>query len=151
SLALRPPTGDAQLPVLVRFIEGSPVVSGYTHAELGPASGLQRGDVIVRLGGMPVDSLIAMWRPYYPASNEPTRLRDIGRFMTRGAAGPATVTVRRGGRTLELAVNRVPLRALDMSRLSVHDLPGETFQRLSDDVAYLKLSSVKNAEMDDYM
>lgn len=151
SLALRPPTGDAQLPVLVRFIEDRPVVSGYTHAELGPASGLQRGDVIERLDGMPVDSLIAVWRPYYSASNEPTRLRDIGRFMTQGEAGPGTVTVRRGEETQELMVNRVATRDLDMSRVAINDLPGETFQRISDEVAYLKLSSVKNADMDDYM
>src|SRR6185436_8742724 len=32
-----------------------------------------------------------------------------------------------------------------------HDLPGETFQRLSDDVAYVKLSSIKVADVRRYM
>jgi hypothetical protein len=33
----------------------------------------------------------------------------------------------------------------------VHDLPGETFRLLSDDVAYLKLSSVAEADVGDYI
>jgi hypothetical protein len=56
--ALRPPRGPAQLPVVVRFIEGQAVVTGYAHAELGPGSELRPGDVITHLDGAPVDSLV---------------------------------------------------------------------------------------------
>jgi C-terminal processing protease CtpA/Prc len=47
-------------------------------------------------------------------------------------------------------------KRLVLSRASVavgttHDLPGETFQRLSDDVAYVKLSSIKVADVRRYM
>lgn len=150
-LHLRPPVGPAQLPVSVRFIEGRAVVTGYTHAELGPASGLQRGDVIERLDGASIDSLVTAWRPLYAASNEPTRLRDIAASLTQGVEGPVRVSVVRAGRALTVDARRAATTTLDIPMIETHDLPGETFQRLSDEVAYLKLSSVEGAKAAEYM
>lgn len=82
---VRPPQGPCSLPAGIRFIEHKATVAAYGHPQLGPASGLQIGDVILAIDGDSVDSLVAEWTPYYAASNEPTRLRDIARFMTRGA------------------------------------------------------------------
>lgn len=149
--AVRPPAGPAQLPVVLRFVEGHAVVTAWSHDELGPASGLQRGDAIVRIDGAPVDSLVRAWRPYYPASNEPARLRDIARSLTRGAPGPVRLTLLRDGRTLDVSAERVPSTRLDLNRGRTHDLPGETFQMLGDDVAYMKLSSITIADVPRYM
>lgn len=150
-LALRPPTGPAQLPVTLRFIEGRAVVAGYAHPELGPASGLRVGDVILGLDGMPVDSLARAWRPYYAASNEPTRLRDMARSLTRGEEGPAHVEGVREDGPFDLTAVRVPVAELDLAEERTHDLPGATFQRLSPEVAYLKLSSVESAKAEEYV
>jgi hypothetical protein len=147
---LRPPTGAAQLPVVIRFVEGRAVVTGYSNDELGPATGLRRGDAILRIDGAAVDSLVEAWRPYYPASNEPARLHDMARTLTRGAPGPVRLDVLRDGSTLELTAERAPIGRLDLSRGRTHDLPGETFRMLSDDVAYLKLSTVLFADVPEY-
>ena len=146
SIRLRPPIGNCQLPANVRFIEKQAVVT-----EAAAAAGLKTGDVITALDGVPAAKLVESWAPYYAASNEPTRLRDIGRFMTRGDCGEATVRVRREGQDVELKANRVPTEGLDAKRWALHDLPGETFRLLSKDVAYLKLSSVKIAEARGYI
>jgi C-terminal processing protease CtpA/Prc len=132
--------------VVVRFVENSAVVSGYAQAEAGPAPGLKIGDVILGLDGTPVSQLVERWSPYYADSNDPTRLRDIARSMTRGDCGPANLRVRREAQTLTLTPARVPLTSMNAQAGSTHDLPGETFRRLSNDVAYLKLSSVKAAD-----
>ena len=39
--------------------------------------------------------LVKRWSPYYAASNEPTRLRDSARGMTRGACGPVALSISR--------------------------------------------------------
>lgn len=49
------------------------------------------------------------------------------------------------------SVNRVAIASLNRSRGVVHDLPGQTFQMLSDSVAYLKLSSVVAANAASYI
>ena len=145
---IRPPVGDCQVPVHVRFIDNSAVVAGFTNETAGAASGLKIGDVITGLDGKPIKELVETWRPYYAASNEPTRLRDMGRALTRGACAAATVTVRRDGRnTLTLHPARVPIPTTPGEAVLSHDLPGDTFRLLSDKVAYLRLSSVKSAEL----
>jgi C-terminal processing protease CtpA/Prc len=144
SLAARPPVGACALAVTVRFAEGQAVVTESRRPEL------RRGDVITELDGAPVPKLVEQWSPYYAASNEPTRLRDIGRSMTRGGCGPMTLKVRRGAE--ELAVNAERTQAAGPGAGSnTHDRPGDTFQRLSPEVAYLKLSSVKQAEVPAYI
>jgi C-terminal processing protease CtpA/Prc len=46
---------------------------------------------------------------------------------------------------------RLATSSIDFSRSSVHDLPGPAFQKLTDDVAYLKLSSVRVADSATYI
>jgi C-terminal processing protease CtpA/Prc len=82
------------------------------------------------------------WKPYYAASNEPTRLRDIARQMTRGDCGKTTINIKRSNIATEISTERVPAKNLN-DIVYTHDLPGDTFRLLSKDVAYLKLSSVK--------
>ena len=148
---LRPPAGDCQLPVAIRFLENQAVVTGYSDAATGPATDLRVGDVIERLDGVPVAELLVRWEPFYPASNRPTRLRDIARAMTRGpCVRPAPwLAVRQGGadhRTATAAGERGPA-----SRPDGTILPGDAFRLLSDEVAYLKLSSVQVAQVSSYV
>jgi C-terminal processing protease CtpA/Prc len=151
SLQVRPPAGDSQLPVTVRFIENRAVVTGYPAAGAGKATGLEVGDVIMALDGVPVSELVERWTPYYAAGNDPTRLRDIAGSLTRGGHGAATIRAQRGKETLELRAERLPLATLKLKAWEFHDLPGETFRLLSDQVAYLKLSSVKASEAAHYV
>ncbi|HMH88422.1 MAG TPA: S41 family peptidase, partial [Steroidobacteraceae bacterium] len=151
SLRVRPPIGDCQLPVNLRFVENRPVVTGNTSDELAKKSGLQIGDVVTKIDGQPVTKLVSEIAPYYAASNEAGRLRDIGRSLTRGKCGEVSVAVLRGSGTLEFNAERVPLAKLDLTRDRRHDLPGETFQMLAGNVAYLKLSSVKIDQVSAYI
>ena len=151
SLTVRPPIGACQIPVTLRFIENQAVVTGYSHTESGPATGLRVGDVVTALDGVAVADLVERWTPYYAASNPPTRLRDIARSMTRGSCGEAAVRVRRDRETLELKPTRAPESAVNPTAGRTHDRPGETFRKLSADVAYLKLSSVQASQASSYI
>lgn len=146
-----PPMGTCYLPADFRFVEGVPIVYRRITRDAAAANPFELGDIILQLGDTPVEELVAQWTPYYPASNEPTRQRDIARFLGRGACGEATVTVQRGDEVLELKPDRLAVGALDFSRTSVHDLPGAVFQKLGDDVAYLKLSAVRAADSANYI
>ena len=154
SLDVQPPRGAAQVPVIVRFVEGQAVVTGYSNPRLGPATGLQVGDAIQTIDGAAVEKLVRARRPMYPASNEASQLRDMGRRLLRGEPGRVRLSVRRDDRSVDLAVERAPLDSIDAladGTHGIHDHPGPTIRRLSDDIAYLKLSSVKIAEVADYL
>ena len=149
SLKVRPPAGECQLPVNVRFVEGLPVIWGYA-GKAGETSGMKPGDVITELDGVAVAKLIDQWKPYYAASNEPTRLRDIGLQITRGACGKTTIHITRNNSPMEISTERVPSKDLTAFAFR-HDQPGETFRLLSKDVAYLKLSTVKTDQAAKYI
>jgi C-terminal processing protease CtpA/Prc len=148
---IRPPAGSCQLPIVTRFIEDRAVVTGYSNAAAGPATKLQVGDVIDSLDGTPVQELVKRWEPYYPASNQPTRLRDMARVLTRGACATARVAVRRPAGEVEITAQRQPFDSFGGQASFTHDLPGDTFRLLSQDVAYLKLSSVQAAQAASYV
>jgi C-terminal processing protease CtpA/Prc len=150
SLDVQPPVGKLQLPVTVRFIEGVPVVTGFPHAA-GKAGSLKLGDVLRSLDGATFESLVADWQPYYAASNDPTRRRDIGRNFTRGDKSTCHVRLERDGKPLELDVERVPTGTIDPQSGATHDLAGEVFRLLSPEVGYLKLSAVKLDQVASYL
>jgi C-terminal processing protease CtpA/Prc len=147
--SVKPPLGACQLPVVTRFVGDRAVVAGYAGDEAGKASGMKAGDILTDLDGKSVSALVKEWWPYYSASNDPTRLRDMGRNLTRGECGPVTVRIQRGGESIELKTVRMTAPA-PMPGLT-HDLPGDTFQRLSAEIGYLKLSSVKVADVRKYI
>ncbi|MYM86365.1 peptidase S41 [Rugamonas sp. FT82W] len=149
SLQVRPPVGACQLPLRIRFVEGAAAVSGYTNAVAGAATGLRPGDVIESIDGVPVSQLVDSWRPYYAASNEPTRLRDVAENMTIGACGRAQLKVRQDDGVKEVSLSRLPRTG--QKAKPTHDKEGDTFQLLTEDIAYIKLSSVKRDNIPDYM
>jgi C-terminal processing protease CtpA/Prc len=136
--------------VTVRFVENLPVIGGFPAADPGSVSGLKMGDVITELDGTAIAKLTEEWAPYYSTSNQAARLRDFGRYLTRGECGDAVVGVRRGAENLKVTAKRVSLAINDYSP-GTHDLPGPAFRLLSKDVAYLKLSSVKDSDAKDYV
>ena len=150
STRVRPPVGEARVPVAMRFIGGEAVVAETLDAAGDDLANLRRGDVVLAIDGERVDELVRRWTPYYAASNQPTRLRDMGRMLLRGPAGPVRLGIRRAGEPADLVVERVAGSA-DRSLGVTHDLPGPAFRLLSPQVAYLKLSDVKQADVPGYL
>ncbi|MGH8233278.1 MAG: S41 family peptidase [Rhodanobacteraceae bacterium] len=153
SLDLRPPVGHCHLPVSLRFVQHQAVVTGIDGIPSN-TSILKIGDVIAKLDGHPISSLVKEWTPYYADSNEAARLRDIATYMTRGPCNEVHLVVRRDGQALRFKVSRVLLPGHflanvpgDYLAIAFHDLPGPAFRLLSPKVAYLKLSSAKASQV----
>ncbi|WP_082616515.1 S41 family peptidase [Massilia sp. Root418] len=149
TVQVRPPVGRCDLPVALRFIGNKAVVAGYTEDAAGKATGLRQGDIIEALDNVPISELTRTWAPYYAASNQPTRLRDMARGLSTGACGGAALRISRAGQEQELAAARTPILRLAKGR--THDRDGDTFQMLADDIAYIKLSSIKKDDIPRYL
>jgi C-terminal processing protease CtpA/Prc len=147
--ALLPPTGACMLPVSLRLIDGIPVVDAFTVKDTAQTAAFHLGDALESLDGASMSSLIDSWVPFYGASNQAARLRRMAILLTRGACGPTQVQVRRDGRPLQVTATRLPVKGMEIFRW--HDLPGDTFRLLSPDIAYLKLSTVKAADVPGYI
>jgi C-terminal processing protease CtpA/Prc len=151
SLDARPPVGDCLLPVSLRFIDDALVVAGHSATQPDESTGLQIGDVILELNGVPVHTIVKNVSKYYADSNEAALLRDVARFISRGACGELPLTVLRGSDRISVDAIRVSAKSVDLTADSHHDRPGDTFQMISNDVAYIKLSTIKAAAIPEYI
>jgi C-terminal processing protease CtpA/Prc len=150
ALNLRPPTGSCRLPVNLRFVKDKAIVTGFTSDSGAKTTGLKRGDELAAIDSAPVSQLVADWAPLYADSNQAARLRDMARNLTNGNCGPVRIGVRRENTLLAMNLMRVLTSDAGTPALT-HDLPGPTFRLLSKDIAYLKLSSVKAADVPSYI
>lgn len=148
SINLRPPTGACQLPLSLRFVQDELVVESIIAPQ---SEGPEVGDVVREIDSASVPTLVRRLRPYYAASNEVVRARDIARSLTRGECDQASLLVKRGSRNIRMYPERIAVSGLDMRSTVTNDLPGPAFRHLSPDIVYLKLSSIKSAELDDYI
>ena len=142
SLAVRPPEGECALPLTLRFVGDRAVVYRLEKEE----SGFRLGDVVESLDGAAVSSLGGKWSAYYADSNEAARHRDLAANLTRGACGAVSVGITRGGQVVQVSATRKKAEPT----FATHDQPGDTFRLLSADVTYIKLSSIKAADLPAY-
>jgi C-terminal processing protease CtpA/Prc len=143
SLDARPPVGTCRLPITVRFVQELPVVSGFLPDAAEVESRLKIGDVISTLDGVPVSALIDRWKPFYGASNETALRRELALAFTRGSCGELMVRVTRDDAQMDVHAQRVAVEKLNEQAERRDDQPGDTVQRLSQAVSYVKLSSVR--------
>ncbi|GAB2773830.1 C-terminal processing protease CtpA/Prc [Hymenobacter luteus] len=140
--------GKYRAPVQVRFVEGQPVVTGYFDPQLGPATGLQKGDIVVQINGRKVTDLIAERRPITPASNEPTQLRNIGRELLRGSTEQVSVVVQRNGQELPFTLNRHLISKLNLGLESgTPDPKAPAWRVLPGNIGHLTLGTIKNKDL----
>jgi len=143
ALYVLPPTGECYLPATVRFVGDKAVVWRVDEGE----KQLRAGDVIEALGDASVKNLVDQLRPMYAASNESARLRNMASLLTRGACGPVVARIVRSGVVITAPLERVKREEFFFT----HDLPGAAFQVLRPDIAYIKLSNIKTADIDKYI
>ena len=149
SLDVRPPVGKCALPIEVRFIENRVVVTGFAANQAASTSVFRIGDVIQSIDGTPLSKLIEDWTPFYADSNAAARQRDMARTLANGECRSVAVGIRRNDKLVEVNAERQQAQTDNKARW--HDLPGDTFRLLSPDIAYLKLSTVKAADVPDYI
>lgn len=142
SLAARPPVGDCALPVTPRFVGDKLVIYRVDSAK----SVFHLGDILDSIDGASIQSLVGKWSIYYADSNEAARQRDLAANLTRGACGAVSVKITRGSRTVQISAVRTPSQRTSVT----HDLPGDTFRLLSPDIAYIKLSGIRAADLPAY-
>src|SRR5262249_49297953 len=86
----------------------------------------------------------------YADSTDAAMLRDMPRTLTVGSCGDVKLRVRRGTESLDLTTARVG-GAAPREGVSTHDISGDAFRLLSKDVAYIKISTVKSADVAKYI
>lgn len=135
-------------PVHVRFIEDQLVVTDYYNPELKDEVGLEIGDVITNVKGKSIDKIIEEKSKYYPASNIPTRLRDMSGDILRSDSDEVEITFKRdiNGKDISKKLTLYPRDSLDIYHWfrQSNDL---CYKMLEDDIGYITLQTIEDADI----
>lgn len=132
-----------------RFVEGKAVVTEYWN-KTGAQTGLIPGDVIESVNGTSVEDLVSQRLEYYPASNYPTKLRDIGVHLLRTNANTINVVYRRNGVSTPATLETYPWETT-INLNYVYHLPVQRFRYVTPNIAYLYPGSLTEGEIDTYI
>lgn len=103
--ALKEHWGLRIAPAKLKYVEGKPVVVQLFSPE--GESALQIGDVILEVDGKSASALADELKPYCPASNGPTQMRNVARKLLRTNADKMRLKVDRNGESMELEIASV--------------------------------------------
>ena len=135
--------GNLYAPVEITFVENKAVVTGYLHKELGPRTGLQKGDVITSINGKSTDSLIKEKLPFTPASNYPTQLRDIAAALLRTNDTIINIAYQRGSTINTKTLSCYPRVWINpYAKLKRQDT---CFRYITSDIAYIYPGTIRNS------
>lgn len=139
--------GSNYPPIHVRFIENQLVVTDYYNQELKNEVGLKIGDVITKINGNPIDKIVKEKSKYYPASNEPTRLRDISADLLRSNSDNIDIEfVSENSFTQKKTLKLYPKDSLDIYRW-YRKSDDKSFKMLDNNIGYVTLQTIKEEDI----
>jgi len=134
-------------PVQTKFIENKLVVTGYYTDTVGIKNKLQKGDIITKVDGVPVEKLIEKYLPLTPASNYETQLRDMPRKLLRGQTDSVSLSIERNGQPIPVTMERYEPRQLKM-QIDYDPHPADSsYKMLSGNIGYIYPGKYHNQQL----
>jgi hypothetical protein len=131
----------------ITFVEDKAVVTKYWDQALAEKSGLKIGDVIESINNRKVSDIVKERLELTPASNYPTKLRDIARYLLQTNENFLTVKHKRGN---EIKETQLETYSKDKLKANFNELFNKTvppFKLITSDIAYLYPGSLKRGEI----
>lgn len=139
--------GTNYAPIRVGFVEDQLVVTDYYKDDLKSDLGIKIGDVITEINGQSIEAIIKEKSKYYPASNKPTRLRNLSADLLRSTIDQMTIEYRtdrndNGTKTIQL----YPRDSLSMYG-SYKPSKEKSYKMLDDNIGYVTLQTIQDADV----
>lgn len=142
--------GEFYPPVHVKFIENQLAVDALFEDEKSKNSGLKLGDIITQVNGESVENLVNEMNDYYPASNQPTRLRDISFNILRSPNNSLDLNVIRDGKNQKMTLNLYEKKEIEgFYSWYVRENDGNSYKMLDNNIGYITLKNIKQEDVDD--
>jgi hypothetical protein len=122
-------------PVELTFIEGKPIVTDFYDEQLGKETGLKMGDQITTINKKPVEDIIKGLEKYTPASNYPTKLRDIAGKLLRTNDSEINIEFIRNNKSESRTLKTFPSSELTIT--SKFQTTDTSFRLINKDIAYI--------------
>lgn len=139
--------GEYFPPFHVRFRENQAVVTDYYNSELKEISKLRVGDVITSINGKAITTIIKETKPFYPASNQPTRLRDLGEDLLRSQDSTLNISYISDGIKQNHQLQLYKRAEVQKYRWYKREPNAKSYKWLNDSIGYITLKNIKEEDI----
>ena len=134
-------------PIHLRFIENQLVVTDYYNEELKDEVGLKIGDIISKINGTTVKEIVKEKSKYYPASNQPTMLRDISADLLRSNSNEIEVEfISDNSKAQSKSLKLYPKDSLNIYRW-YRKSEDKSYKLLEKNIGYVTLQTIKDTDI----
>jgi C-terminal processing protease CtpA/Prc len=136
-------------PVNMSMIENQLVVNSFNMVPIDADIDLTLGDVVTHIEGISVDKLIEKRLSYFPASNYPTKLRNIAPQLLRSNKQQLNITVKKGQEHIQQKLKLYEKKDLPFfNHLKTRYFTEPSYRFLSDDIGYVDLKNIINEDIE---
>jgi len=131
----------------VSFIENKLVIENF-YNEDSPRNGLKIGDIITRINGKKVEDIVTDNQDFYPASNQPTRLRDISFNLLRTTSNSLDIEIEDNGIKLIKTIpvyNKKDIK--DFYKWYTKEENISSYRLLKNNIGYVSLKNIKDEDV----
>lgn len=135
--------------LIVNFVEGKPVITGYFDEELGKKSGLKKGDIILSINNENVSDIVKKKLPYASASNEAQKFFRIALGLLRTNDNYLSLSYERNGKVYENKIECYPLNTINVGQIMQQKI--KCWKFLKDDIGYIYPGSIRKDSLEKIM
>ncbi len=139
--------GSNYSPLHLRFIQNQLVVTDYYNEELKSEAELKIGDVITKINGRAIEEIVKEKSKYYPASNVPTRLRDMSANLLRSNAKEVEIEFK----SYNSETQAKTLKLYPKDSLNIYSWyrknEDKSYKMLDDNIGYITLQTIKQGDI----
>jgi membrane-associated protease RseP (regulator of RpoE activity) len=129
-------------PLEVKFVEGKAIVTDYLDKVLGEESGLKVGDIILSVNGTTVQEFVATRLDITPASNYPTKLRNISMDLLRSNDDTLNIAFMSGAQRKSSLIKTFSTNEINV--YSKFQRKDTCFRMLQPNISYIYPATIKN-------
>ncbi len=138
--------GSYYAPLRAEFVEDKLVVTDYYNPELKKAAEPEVGDVITHINGKAVKAIVDSLEAYYPASNQPARLRNMSLDLLRSREKELEIRF-----ISEAGAQQEKIRLYQFDSLNMYGWykrkDEKSYRLLDDNIGYVTLGNIKEADI----
>lgn len=134
--------GVRYAPLEVKFVEGKAIVTDYLDKVLGAKSGLSVGDIILSVNGTLVEEFVKQRLDITPASNYPTKLRNISMDLLRSNKDTLAIAFMNSGKRKSALLKTFGTNEINL--YSKFQRKDTCFKMLKHNISYIYPATIKN-------
>lgn len=139
--------GEFYAPIHVKFVENQLIVDALFDGDKSKNCGLQLGDVITHINSEKVEGLVDKMNKFYPASNQPTRLRNISFDILRSKDKSINLIINRDSRDISMTLNLYKEKEISGYYRWYKKREKRSYHKINEDIGYVTLQNITKEDV----